>query len=323
METTELVKVEAGELIARTETPADRHPVAVYLKGLSSPGSRRVQGNALEVIARLVTGGAAGALVLDWSLLRYQHTQAIRAALAERYAPATANRMLAALKGALKEAWRLDTLPSDDYRRAVDLAPVRGETLPRGRALAAGELRSLFATCAQGGPLGVRDAALLSVCYGAGLRRSEAVALDLSDFDAETGTLTVRHGKGNKARVCYATNGGRRALEAWIALRGGDSGALFLPVNKGGKVGSRRLVDNAVLKALDALAERAGVTRFSPHDLRRTFISDLLDLGADIATVQRLAGHADVTTTARYDRRGEATKKRAAEMLHVPYMGAA
>jgi integrase len=298
-------------------TAPDRNPVVIYLARLS-PRSRRTYSGDLAAIARVVTGRDMAPAALDRSGIRYTHAQAIRTALAERYSPASANRMLAALRGVLQEAWRLGLLTAEEFERACDLSPVRGQTLPAGRSLASGELRALFEACR--GKLGARDAALLSICYGAGLRRSEAVALDLADFDPESGSLAVRHGKGNKERIAYASNGALAALKAWVSIRGCEAGPLFVPVAKGGLVGHKRLTDAAVFRAFSALGRRAGVASFTPHDLRRTFISDLLDAGADIATVAHLAGHANVRTTARYDRRPEATKRRASSMLHVPYV---
>lgn len=252
--------------------------------------------------------------------MRYQHVAAIRQALIGRYSPATANKMLSALRGVLREAWRLGHLSADEYQRAADVPGIKAETLPRGRALGGGELRALFDGCAAATSVGgERDAALLVILYGAGLRRSESVNLTLDNYDPETGALIVRSGKGRKDRICYATNGSRDALNAWLAVRGKAPGPLLCPVNKGGRVTVRKMTDQSVLYVLRRRGERAGLAAFSPHDLRRSFISDLLDAGADISTVQRLAGHAHVTTTTRYDRRGETTKRKAAELLHVPY----
>ena len=186
------------------------HPVAVYLARLA-PGSRRSQKSALETMADILTTGRIGIDELPWHRLRYQHTQALRAVLAERFSPATANRHLAALRGVLREAWRLGThvcrgppaghRPSGRPRRAV----------PRGRALSRGELRALFESCRQGSRGDARDAALIGVLYAAGLRRAEVVALDVSDYDPETGALTVR-GKGNKERIAYIDDGAAEAM---------------------------------------------------------------------------------------------------------------
>ena len=260
---------------------------------------------------------------MDWAGLRYQHTQAIRARLAETRAPGGVNRILAGLRGVLKEAWRLGLMDAESYHRATDLPGVRGETLPRGRALSRRQLQKLFLACAKDDSVaGRRDAAVIAVLYGGGLRRGEVVALDVTDYDQGTGELRVRQGKGRKARLCYATNGARLALAAWLRVRGADPGPLFWPADgRGRPLVHRRMSDQAVLMLLRRRAAQARVPPFTPHDLRRTFVSDLLDSGADMVTVQKLARHASVQTTARYDRRGEETKRRAAELLHVPFVG--
>ncbi len=297
----------------------DQHPAAVYLARLA-PSGRRTMLQVLDVIAGLLTGGTATAHTLPWADLRYAHTQAVRTALAERYSPAGANKGLSALRGVLKEAWRLGLMSAEDYARAVDLERVRGVTLPAGRALDGGELRALFDVCAADRtPAGARDAALLALLYGVGLRRSEAVALDLGDVDLTSGEVRVRRGKGRKDRVGWATNGTLAAVADWVAVRGDEAGPLLVPVHKGGRVEVRRMSGQAVLLKLRARAAQAGVGTFSPHDLRRTFIGDLLDAGVDISTVQGLAGHASVTTTQRYDRRPERVKQQGAARLHVPY----
>jgi site-specific recombinase XerD len=307
------------DLLPSPVTDPSRHPVAVYLARLA-PGSRRSQAGALDTMAILLTTGRLGKEELPWQQLRYQHTQALRAALADRYSPATANRHLAALRGVLREAWRLGLMSAEDLARAIDLPAVRGERLPRGRGLSRGELRSLFDSCRGGSPADARDAALMGVLYAAGLRRAEVVALDATDYDAETGAITVQ-GKGNKERVTYIDNGAADAMKVWLAVRADVAGPLFCPVSQTGEVTIRPMTDQAVYAILQSRAKKANVRPFSPHDLRRSCVSDLLEAGVDISVVQRFVGHANVTTTARYDRRGEQAKKKAAKSLHVPFVG--
>lgn len=308
----------AAEL--RTQAPALSDPVAVYLAQLA-PNSRRAVRNDLNRIAAILSNGAADLRGIPWHRVRYEHVSAIRQRLAEEYAPASANRMLSSLRGVLRESWNLGLLTAEEYQRAIHVKPVKGSRLPAGRALTAGEIRTLFRTCAEDPrPAGVRDAALLAVLYGAGVRRAEAVQLDLADFEPETGAVRVRSGKGNKDRLTYVQGLGCNAVEAWVDVRGREAGPLFVPIHRSGRIQRRRMREQSVYDILKRRAEAAGVPPFSPHDLRRSFAGDLLDAGADISTVQQLLGHASVITTQRYDRRGEATKRRAAGLLHVPYI---
>lgn len=318
---TDLATLDAHLSLA-DELPADRRPDLVYLARLA-PSGRRTMAHALEVVAS-VAGGGKDALHISidhfpWFALRYQHTQAIRAHLAARYAPATANKTLAALRGVLRECWRLGLMTAEDYQRAVDIEPVRGSVVPAGRELSAGEILALISVCqADQSPAGARDAAIIGLLYAAGLRRSEVVGLLLSDFEPGTGRLIIR-GKGSKERTAYLNNGSLDAMEDWIAVRGDFAGALFVPINKGGAMSTGPLAGEAVFNMLVKRGGQAGVSNFSPHDFRRTFVSDLLDAGADIATVSKMAGHSSVLITARYDRRPEEAKAKAARLLHVPY----
>lgn len=312
-----LVAVEQHDIITIDgPAPLDRNPAAVYLAGLA-PSSRDTMRRALDIIAHIIGSDAADCMAVPWERLRFQHTAAIRSELATRYSHTTANRMLSALRGVLKAAWKLGMMTADEYQTAASIERVIGETVPAGRSVPSGELAALLNTCRQDAA-GIRDAAIIALLYACGLRRAELVNLDLSHYErtADGGRLLV-HGKRNKQRYVPVVEGAARALADWLAVRGDAAGPLFHVVgnrNRGG-----RPTTQAVYSMLKARATAAGIATLSPHDLRRTFVGDLLDAGADIVTVQKLAGHSSVETTARYDRRDEKAKAAAVNRLHVPY----
>jgi site-specific recombinase XerD len=298
-----------------TSEMSDSHvaPVVAYLANLA-PTGRRAMASRLRVAAEML-GGTVDSL--PWHLLRYPHFDALRVQLVERYpSPATVNMTLSAVRGVLRQAFLLGLLPGEEYERLKAVKPATGERLPAGRALSGGEIAALMSACPDT-PLGHRDAALIALLFTAGLRRGEAVDLELEHY--EGGELRVM-GKGRRERLMYISNGARDALEDWIAIRGPDPGPLLTRV-RGKTVHILRLTTQAVYARVGKLARVAGVKACSPHDLRRSFVSELLERGADISTVQRLAGHASIQTTSRYDRRGEGAKRRAVDLLHLPYRG--
>jgi integrase len=166
-------------------------------------------------------------------------------------------------------------------------------------------------------PAGARDRAIVAVLVVGGLRLDELAGLTMASYDAANGRLVV-NGKGNKQRAVYI-GVARLAVGEWLAYRGNEAGALFCPVNRGGRVVMvERMTAQAVYNMLDRRRLGAGLASFSPHDFRRTAIGNMLSAGVDIATIARHVGHASVTTTARYDRRPEAQQRAAVERIAVP-----
>ena len=306
--------------LTSTAAPHDRHATA-YVDN-TAPSARVTARSNLRRAARAATGFDADSY--PWHRASPDTLASVRASLADRYAPATANATMASVRAILKRAWIAGDLTRDRYERGLAaLQAVKGDSRP-GRALTPASIGKLFNACASdpNKAAGARDAVLLSLTYACGLRRAEAASATLADLDPEAGTLTVE-GKGKRHRTAHPyNNGAGDALRAWLAIRGDTPGPILCRVNKGGRVSpAHGLSGVAIGKRLAKRAKEAGVGHVAPHDMRRSFATALLGAGNDLSIVAGLMGHASVSTTVRYDRRGEAAQRAAVATLAVPYTG--
>ena len=142
----------------------------------------------------------------------------------------------------------------------------------------------------------------------------ELVKLERRDYD--NGILTVRQGKGRKYREIHVADAVDKAIRAWLKASANEAdSALFRRIQRNGKVASQPLTTTGLTGILEQLQQTSGIARFTPHDMRRTFITRLLGQGVDINTVRQLAGHSDISTTTRYDCRGESMKINASKRI--------
>ena len=301
-------------------------PAAVYLASLTPGPGRAAMRSTLAGIAK-----AFGHRLPEcpWAALRARHVVALRTRLVSlNKAPATVNKTLSALRQVMRHAQLIGFVTDEEIGKLAHVRNDAGRREPPGRALDDDDLEKLCRTCDDGTNAGARDAAIVALMAGMGLRRAEAAAADVADYDAREGTLRVR-GKGNRARLAYPAPGTRAALDAWLTVRGQAPGPLLAPVLKAGTVRRGGITGQTLAARVRLRARRAGILhpraadkskrRCSPHDLRRTFITRALDGGLDLAMVQSLAGHVSPTTTARYDRRPEAARAAAARRLDLPF----
>ncbi len=241
--------------------------------------------------------GRIGTEKLAPAQLTTRQLRAYLAWLAEQsYAKATIARRIAAVRSWLRFLCRqglVNDNPADGLR-----GPRQDKKLPH--FMSEVDLERLLETPPES-PLGVRDRALLETIYSAGLRVSESVGLNLDDVDFDSGVATIR-GKGKRERLALLGPAAVRALQRWLterellaAPRGKAQPAVF--VNKHGT----RLTTRSVGRMLEKYLALAGLdARSSPHTLRHSFATHLLDRGADIRSVQELLGHRSLGTTQIY-----------------------
>lgn len=212
-------------------------------------------------------------------------------------AAASAARTLVAVRGFHRFAVEEGVSATDPGREVKP--PSAAKRLPK--ALTVDEVEAILTST--GGvaaePLGLRDRALLEFLYGTGARISEAIGLDADDLDVQD-AVALLHGKGGKQRLVPIGSKAGEALSAYMvrarpALLAGAQPAVFLNARGG------RLSRQSAWTILRVAADRAGVRAdVSPHTLRHSFATHLLDGGADVRVVQELLGHASVTTTQVY-----------------------
>jgi integrase/recombinase XerC len=237
-----------------------------------------------------------GAEAITLEQLTSRHLRAFTVWLHEQhYAKSTIARRLTALRSWFRYLCRQGTLqanPADGLR-----TPRQEKKLPT--FLTEDALQQLIASATGTEPLELRDRALLEALYSAGLRVSELTGLNLDDIDLGEGVATVR-GKGKKERLAFFGRSAMHALRAWLAVRPQVLGtkqtdAVFL--NKNGT----RLTVRSVGRVLQKYLAQAGIgAGASPHSLRHSFATHLLDRGADIRSVQELLGHRSLATTQVY-----------------------
>ena len=256
--------------------------------------TRRAYGVDVGQLAQWASGHE-----LDPGQLDYRRLRRFAGVLSERGASkSTVARKLAAIRSfyrVLVQRAELEASPAD-----LVSSPKRDSYLPA--VLKEGEVASMLDGMPASTPLLLRDRAMLELAYSAGLRAEELVNLDVTSLDRDAEQLRV-HGKGQRTRMVPAGEPAWKALDAYLergrpALAGiADEPALLL--SKGG----RRLSTSDVSRRLALAVRRAAVqSGVSPHTLRHSFATHLLEGGADLRAIQELLGHASISTTQTYTR---------------------
>lgn len=286
------------------------NPAEVFSNSLNSKKSSKI---TLRVIDYLCFEfNKSNHETMEWVHFDYTKILKLRRKFIDKELKAsTINSYISTLKSVSRESWRMNIIDTDTYMRIKDISSIKGNSDTSGKALNALELNRVInyhATDIKN----ARDSAVIAVGYGAGLRAFEIAQINIEDI---TGNKIIIRGKGRIIRAVYLPEFSLKILSKWLHIRGSKGGAVFCSLTKNHTLLDTGISPRTIGDIIDKRCENLSFERFTPHDLRRSFATNLLSSGVDVFTVQKLMRHANINTTLIYDRRDEDTKKAAVEML--------
>lgn len=295
-----------------------RNPALLFLARLSA-SSRQTMTYVLQDAADRFGFEDVPINEVPWHKLEPGHVTALVSTLRDDgHAPNYCALYIAAIRGIANEAWLQQLITQEQLARIRVIKPYRGSRLPKGKNIKRSAIRDILDDCdSDERPQGMRDAAIISILYGSGMRKTESVNCNLADVDFAERTIRVM-AKGNKEMLKYAPQWAFDRLKKWIDYRNQftpDADYLFNRIRKGGKVVDQRLSKMAIYFIVRDRGIRTGLS-ITPHDFRRSFITRVIE-EHDLSIAQKLAGHSSIATTAVYDMRDEDKKRRVVDNLDI------
>lgn len=303
-------------------TEISRNPLTLYLARLA-PSSQLTMRYVLQDAADRLGFEEINLEDIHWHLLQPEHVMALVAVLREDgYAPNTSSLYVNAVRGVMNEAWRISLISQEHLLKMRSVKATAGTRLSQGRNLRRTLIRELMDVCAADPrPQGLRDAAVIGILYGSGMRKSESVNLDLAQVNFAERSLRVM-GKGNKELIKYAPAWAFAKLQAWLEFRREhlkegeqDDNFLFNRIRRGSHITRERITKHAIYYIARQRGEQVGV-KIMPHDFRRSFITRVIE-EHDLSIAQKLAHHTNIQTTASYDVRDDNERRRAIDRFDL------
>lgn len=297
-------------------------PVALYLQQLAA-SSRQTMRYVLQDAADRLGVDDVAIEEFPWHQLQPGHITALVAALrTDGYAPNTSSLYVNAIRGVMNQAWQQSLITQDQLLKIRAVKAGGGSRLIKGRNLRRTLIRELMDVCAADPrPQGLRDAAIIAILYGSGMRKSESVNMDLRQVNMAERSLQVL-GKGNKELIKFAPAWAFEKLQVWLDFRReqlpegvSDDTFLFNRIRRGSHITRERITKHAIYYIAKQRGKQVGVD-IMPHDFRRSFITRVIE-EYDVSIAQKLAHHANIATTVSYDMRDDNERRNATDRFSL------